>query len=141
MDDGSDDDASGDDLLADTSDVESEYNSEEMAELSRMFTQMMNEAGEEDIMSMLSQSDGDDEAAPEVFGPTRPPGMKPNEKDKSGKKPKSKNPFVKLVKQFAGMFGYIHGPGPRAHAFEQADFSLSMKLSTQSNPADPILAL
>ncbi|KAG8904489.1 hypothetical protein FRB99_001665 [Tulasnella sp. 403] len=87
-----------DDLLYD-SEAESGYDSEEMEELNRLFSQMLAEAGDEDFDEDWD-NEGDDEedeghAGPAKYGPPRPP--KP-----ASSKPKSKNPFVRLVNQFAG---------------------------------------
>ncbi|KAG8909504.1 hypothetical protein FRC01_006899, partial [Tulasnella sp. 417] len=91
----------GDDLY--DSDVESGYDTEEAAELNRLFQQMLRDGGNEDVAGLFDDSDGDDEGAKPtgkpVYGPPRPPGMEDSKKKE--KKP-SKNPFKKLMSQFAG---------------------------------------
>ncbi|KAG9049466.1 hypothetical protein FS837_010159, partial [Tulasnella sp. UAMH 9824] len=91
----------GDELY--DSDLESGYDTEEVAELNKLFQQMLRDSGNEDVASLFDDSDGDDEGAKTtgkpVFGPPRPPGM--DDPKKKEKKP-SKNPFKKLMSQFAG---------------------------------------
>ncbi|KAG8960571.1 hypothetical protein FRC05_006730 [Tulasnella sp. 425] len=64
---------------------------------------MLKDSGKEDVSSLFENSDGDDEGGKPTggkasYGPPRPPGM---EDPKKENKP-SKNPFKRLMQQFAG---------------------------------------